>query len=333
MIDLLVNIKNFILNLLATTASLIKSSVQSFPKLINEIKGLKAKLRNLKDINFELVDFYIKNGNISDAILRLKIINKFIVQNDAAINYKLAWCYFVKSDFVNSLRFLDKSQGLDLLGLKNYLIIDEVSQIPENILMEYKNLALHAYYTKFISNKVNLHSEIAASVAQHLKFMPDECQILDLEACLGLNARALNSILAKKYKITGVESSNQMLCVLRESRLYDKLEESSVRDFLQNNTMRYDVVISLCGLSFFKDQKEGFVGLNKSLKPGGILVLVFEKNEVKKINSKRTEFLYNSDDFENSIEGCYFKIVASKGLVFDKLKSYQLIVCKDNNPT
>jgi len=328
MIDLLNNIKNFILNLIRLIISGAKELIKSIFSLIDEVKNLKHKLKNLKNMNFELVDFHIKNGNINDAILRLKIIDRFISPNNAETNYKLAWCYFIKSDFEKSLLYIDKSKELDTIGLQNYLMADEPQQIPENILTEYKNLTAKSYYTQFVSKEVDIHKEIAISAAKALKVMPDGCQILDLGAGVGLNARALDKKLYKKYQLTGVEDSEQMLEILRNDCLYDKLEDISVRNFLEHNSSKYNVVISLCSLSFTKEQDGNFKFLSEALKPDGILILVFETDKIKKINSKRTEFLYNSDDLEKNLQSCCFEIIESKALSLGKIRTYQLLVCK-----
>jgi 2-polyprenyl-3-methyl-5-hydroxy-6-metoxy-1,4-benzoquinol methylase len=279
-------------------------------------------------MNFELVDFHIKNGNINDAILRLKIIDRFISPNNAEANYKLAWCYFIKSDFEKSLLYIDKSKELDTTHLKDYLIANDPEQIPENILTEYKNLTLKSYYTQFVTKEVDIHKEIASSAAKALKVMLDGCQILDLGARVGLNARALDKKLYKKYQITGVEDSDQMLEILKNDCLYDKLEDISVRNFLEHNSSKYNVVISLCALSFAKEPDGNFKLLSEALKPDGILIIVFETDKIKKINSKRTEFLYNSDDLEKNLQSCCFEIIESKAFLIGKIRTYQLLVCK-----
>jgi hypothetical protein len=331
MIDLLVNIKNFIINILVGIVGFLKSLRQSVPKAFNELKNIRLKLSNLEKSNLEIADFHIANGDIGDAILRLKIIEKFISPGNISAQYKLAWCYFIKSNFEKSLFYLSKCEGMDLYKLQEYIVNNEVSKIPEEIRLEYKNLTYSKFYNRFVNKTSNLHQIIVDKLAQNFKTFPPNCEILDLGAFLGQNAESLSLKLPKKYILTAVEDSSYMLDRLKELRLYDEIANSSIDNFLSNNKDKYDAVISLCSLGFAKDLKEYFSGINKTLKPQGYFVLVLKTAENTKLNSSKTEFLYNGDGIKKNLMDCDFTIVETTTWTFSSVDTYLLTICRVND--
>ncbi len=330
MIDLIINIKNFIVNIFFGIIKGVKSLARLIPNFFYEIKTIKTKLANLESVNFEVADFHLKNGSINDAILRLKIIYKFISPGNQNASYKLAWCYFIKEDFKNSLLYLEKSER-DVYGLKDYITSYEVDRVPEHLWQEYKNLTTRAYFDKFINKNINLHDKVVDILLQHLRVLPENCQVLDLGAFVGLNALALERRMPKKYTLTGVESSKEMVKVLQVLELYDNIQGFSIPDFLSNNTNKYDIIMALGSLSFEKDQKTHLAQISKALKSGGYFIMASKLAESTRLANNKIEFLYNKLEIEKSLSDCNFMIIESVNLVFSRANTLLLTLCKTSS--
>jgi predicted TPR repeat methyltransferase len=312
MIDLLLNIKNFIASILLGLFNFIKSLKYQVPKLIKQGKNILRKLSNLEHANFDLVDFHINNGNIDDAILRLKIISYFFASANLAASYRLAWCYFSKANFSKSLQYLAKSRALDRNNLLEHLQSSDVRNISELIVQEYKNLTFVAYQKQFDSSKCNVHQHAIALLSKHLKTLPLNFSILDLGASIGLMGKELQIKLPKKYLLTGVESSEQMFNLLSASNYYDELKRDTIVSFLQHNTNCYDCIICAFSLSFKADHSRELEDIYSHLNKGGYFIFVFKGAEATKCNSNKIEFLYDKKDLEKQLKSCKFVIIEEK---------------------
>jgi predicted TPR repeat methyltransferase len=327
----MVNIKKFFINIFSILIGFIKSLRQVVPQSLKTLRVIKFKLANLEKVNFELVDMHIRNGNISDAILRLKIISNFIVPGSTKAYYKLAWCYFVKSDFTQSLATLSKCREIDSYQLEKFLSQEKTEHVPLDIWTEYKNFSSFVYHAVFTNKKINLHEYAVDLLLQNLRTLPVNCQILDLGAFVGMNAEMLDSKTPKKYTITGVEDSKVMYKILQGLGLYEKIYNSSVDDFLSNCAEKYHAIISVCSLGFINTQAAHFASIGNILHDDGYFILVLKGDvEAVKLNSNRVEFLYNKNNLEKELSGSGFIVVKSENVIFDSSSNYIVLVCKIN---
>lgn len=326
MIDFFINIKNFILSALLGLTKFIKYILRLVPNYFQQIVDIKTKLQNLEAVNFDLVDYHLDNGNLSDAIMRLKIIDKFIAPNNIVAQYKLAWCYFIKADFTNSLFYLAKSQSVDSYGLQKYLLSQDIQQIPEAILAQYKNIA-PGTDQKFYDGKNTIINKAISMLAKQLKTIPHECQILDIGVGDGMVGKVLNQKLPKKYILTGIESSHKLCQKLQDYKLYDDLQNIFITDFLKKNTVLYDVVISFCSVLFNANLSINLTSISKLLKPNRYFIFVFINNQINKIDDTKTRFLYNTETVTQEITHCRFNMLEISEFLIDKT-NYVTLLCQ-----
>ena len=107
--------------------------------LINDIKRMKNKLFHLSKTNYNLALYHYECGNISDAILRLKML-KFFKIDIPEIDYYLGCCYFEKLEYKAAKFYFDqyiKLQDKSFFNEVNYCEkmiagqYDEIDEVPD----------------------------------------------------------------------------------------------------------------------------------------------------------------------------------------------------------
>jgi predicted TPR repeat methyltransferase len=330
MIDLIVNIKNFLINIFLGISSSIKLMINYIINVPAHVKNIKAKLADLESTNLEIADYHLKNGNLNDAILRLKILARFITPGSPKAHYKLAWCYFIKNDFNTALENLDKCLDLDIYGLKIYIQTLDPQEIPMQLLQEYKNLAQARYFEKFVNKLLDLHAILIELMLQKVPNMPKKCQILDLGSYVGRNGEEIAKKMPKEYTLTGIEDSQAMLEQTRLTGVYDNAYNVGFEDFLLDTETKYDIILSLNSLSFTKDTDIYFTNIHNALKSDGYFICAFKVGETSELDSNKVEFVYKKDDLEKSIISGKFMIIATKTVIFNSSTNYLFAVCRPN---
>ena len=328
MIDLIVNIKNFLINIFMGLKASIKLMTQIAINFPAHVKSIQAKIANLEETNLEIADYHLKNNNLNDAIFRLNILLRFIAPNSSKAFYKLAWCYFVKKDFARALENLDKCPDFDVYGLKKHLLNNNPEEIPFRLLQEYKNLASARHLEKFTNKRVDLGSVLLDMMMQNTQGMPKKRQILDLGSSAGGIGEKLAALIPKEYTLTGVEDNQAMLEQTRLTGAYDNICNMALEDFLLNTQTKYDIILSLNSLSFTKNLYSHFNKIHNALKTDGYFISAFKVGEISKLDSNKVEFLYARDDLEKNIIDSKFMIIQTKIVEFDSSTSYFFVVCK-----
>lgn len=331
MTDLLFNIKHFLVSIFWGLIAGVKAIYANGLNFIKHIKSLPIKLANLTDTNVELADFHLRNGNISDAILRLKITKNFIAPENKQIEYKLAWCYFIKNEIQQAILHLDKCLDVaQAAELKNLLSSNDIAEIPSTILQQYKDFSAINWDNKFIDGKLNIYQEVIKSIALQMKTIQPSCEILDFGACNGGIAKAFTEKLPNKYYIDAVETCPRMHNFLLESNLYHNIYNTSLLDFANTNNKSYDIIVSLASLSFIQNITFYLRCLKQRLKQGGYLALVLPINAYAQIASNKIEFLYNEEEVSQILRELNFKSINSKALKMGNEKVYNIWICEVN---
>jgi len=329
MLDLLVNIKNFITSIFQGINKGMNRLVDLVPEMFQELKTLKTRFSNLESTNFENAEDHLRNGNINDAILRLNIIKRLIApQKSIKANYYLAWCYFLKGNIEKSLSYLRISSDLDEYDLASYLLDPHPQEIPEGILSRYKHLSPALYEDKFANSQINLHIIAAEMLLSGLKELPANAELLDLGACIGVNGEALRLVLPHKdYDLTAVENATNMCYAIKHTRCYNDIVHKSIESFLCNNKSKYHGIIALDSLSFTKDLYWYLKKIRNALENKGVCVLAFKIGNETKLDVSRINFVYLQKDLEEVLLKAKLNIKETKlqGLKADE--SYLFISC------
>jgi tetratricopeptide (TPR) repeat protein len=77
----------------------------------NYLADFRHKLSNLSDTNYDLGLYHLHRQNLNDAIIRFKLIDKFLRPDDPKANYLLGWCYFFKNKAEKAIHHLNKAKA------------------------------------------------------------------------------------------------------------------------------------------------------------------------------------------------------------------------------
>lgn len=329
MLDLLVNIKNFISSIFQGINKGINRLVDLVPETIKEFRTLKTRFLNLESTNFQNAEDHLRKGNINDAILRLNIIKKLIVpQKSMKANYLLAWCYFLKGNIEKSLSYLRISNDLDEYNLTSYFLEPNPESIPEEILTRFKHLSPALHENKFANSHTNLHMIAAEMLLSSLKELPSNAEILDLGAYTGANGEALRLVLPHKdYDLTAVENANNMCYTIKNTRCYNDIVHKSIESFLCSNKSKYHGIIALNSLSFTKNLYWYLKRIHNTLENKGACILTFKIGNETKLDAGKINFVYLQEDVEAVLLKAKLKIKETKLQSLRANETYLLISC------
>ncbi|AVP88150.1 hypothetical protein phytr_12250 [Candidatus Phycorickettsia trachydisci] len=329
MLDLLVNIKNFVLSIFQGINKGLNRLVDLVPETFTEFKNLKTRFLNLESTNFENAEEHLRKGNINDAILRLNIIKKLIApQKSMQANYYLAWCYFLKGNIEKSLSYLRISSDLDEYDLASYLLEPNPQSIPEDIIGHYKHLSPAIYQDKFENSQTSLHIIAAEMLLSSLRELPANAELLDLGAGVGMNGEALRLVLPHKdYDLTAVENATNMCYAINHTRCYNSIVHKSIENFLCSNKSKYHGIIALGSLSFTQDLYWYLKKIHNALENRGACILVFKIGDETKLDVSRINFVYLQKDLEEVMLKAKLKIKETKLKSLKADETYFLISC------
>ena len=166
------------------------------------------------------------------------------------------------------------------------------------------------------------------SQAQNL---PEEYSILELGANIGVLGDEINKRMQESYQLTGDEVSEKMIDLqskcFPDSKLYDKVENSSVESFLDSKSDKYDVVYSLDGFATNMDLKKIFASVFSMLNSNGYFAFAVKTDKQNRLSAKLLEFVYNSQYIKGALEESGFKILLVQEFSLEIKNNYSIFVC------
>lgn len=313
----------------------------------NYITDLNYKLKNLKEVNLKLGKYHITSGNINDAILRFKLINKFLSPNNLEANNWLGWCYLLKGDTEKAIKCLEKSSSIDKVKLgeflKKHAATDYINcrEVPVDIWRQYRNLIAGYYADRFFNSKgIHLPFSMTQQIMEVITELPDQYTVLELGSNIGLLGDEVRRRFPDSFMLIGVECSNSMMELVEKyypkSNIYDQIIEESPKSFIEkavnSNEDKFDVIISYCGLTFVKDLQPYFNSIYSILETGGYFAFCLpvlnttadRQNAV--FSYKYGEFVFSEADVEKALSTCKFQLLKYKKFSLDKNNEYSVYV-------
>ncbi|WP_342270800.1 palindromic element RPE1 domain-containing protein [Rickettsia endosymbiont of Orchestes rusci] len=232
----------------------------------NYYNDCKHKLSHLKETNFELGIDHLYKGNLNDAILRFKLVDKFFARADPKIYYWLALAYFLKNNYSTALDYTQKSSTEDKTQLGTFLQnYKNAKEIPGAIWQQYRDLTAR-YYTNSFRNENNIHlpySFIHETINQ-ITDLPDNYNILELGSNVGLIGYEIQKRFPESFSLTGVESStvmNNLLSVYYpNTEIYDQVFDVSIPDFIKQTSDKFRPLAELAYSQEFEGDTERRTG-------------------------------------------------------------------------
>ncbi|XVN40267.1 MAG: methyltransferase domain-containing protein [Rickettsia endosymbiont of Argas persicus] len=316
----IINIPNF-----------IKNKILKFK---NYLKDTKYKMNHLRQTNYELGLDHLYRGNLNDALLRFKLVDKFFNPHDSKTYYQLGWTYFLKNDYKKAIEYLEKSneryKTIFINFLKNY---KDVTEIPKEIWGKYRDL-ITKYYPSIFNNDKNIHLpyRFVNDTLKQIDDLPDNYSILELGSNIGLVGTEIQKRFPESFTLTGVEISslmNDLIEVFNPNiKIYDQIYNTSINEFLKQNTNSYDIILSFCSLSFTKELSVYFNAIYSSLNKDGYFCLCLPTNSKTQFSVKRKEFIFNPNELNNILQKNNFAVLALNEIILAENNKYCIIICK-----
>ncbi|WP_395476812.1 methyltransferase domain-containing protein [Rickettsia endosymbiont of Pantilius tunicatus] len=323
-------IKHFCLTII-NIPNFIKNKILEFKKYLNDCKY---KMNHLSETNYELGLEHLYRGNLNDALLRFKLVDNFFSPNDSRVYYQLGWTYFLKNDYPKAIKYLEKSnekyKTIFINFLKNY---KNATEIPVEIWVKYRDLTAKNYPSIFNNDKnIHLPYRFINESLKQITDLPDDYSILELGSNIGLVGYELEKRFPESFTLTAVEISNLMNDIQEEYyanlKIYDQIYNVSISEFLKQNSNKFDIILSFCGLTFTKDLSAYFNVIYSSLNKDGYFSLCLPTNPNTHFSVKRKEFIFNLNEINNFLQKNNFVILTSEEIILAENNKYGIIVCK-----
>lgn len=332
-------------NSLKDKLKLCYQGITNFPRwyqrkiliFIHYFVDLKYKVKHIKETNLNLGLEHLHKNNLNDAILRFKLVEKFFAPKDPEANYWLGWTYFLKNNYTKALAHLLQSFEADQVKLGVFLQnYQNLTEIPQPIWRQYRNLTAPYYADKFYNhNKLHLPYTFINKTITAITNLPDTYRILELGSNVGLIGYEVRKRFPDYFTVTGVESAKAMniLAPLYYTNLniYDQLIEASIPDFLQENSDKYDVILSWNSLSFTKDLTKYFTLIYSSASPLGYFAFCLPIATAPSFSIGGKEFISTIEEINSALTQAKFIILSNEELELEKKSRYYMVVCKKNN--
>lgn len=311
--------------------SLLRLSISEFKEYYNDFKY---RLGHLKETNFQLGISHLYKGNLNDGIFRLWLIDKFFAKNDPQANYWLGWAYFLKNNYKKAEIHLKKSFEADQTGLQAFLQnYKNYQEIPQPIWQLYRDLTAHLYSNN-LRNKNNIHLpySFVVNILNKITSLPDIYNIVELGSNTALVGYEVQKRFPDGFTFIGTESSSIMNKLVKiyypNLKIYDQLLTISVKDFIIQNQDKFDVVLSLCGLSFTKDLTTYFQDIYSKLNNDGYFAFSLALSANTELSLKRKEFVFKLQDIVSALKSANFIALDFRELELEKDNKYCIVVCK-----
>lgn len=301
--------------------------------LSNYIRDIKYKLKNLTPVNLELGIYHLHHNNLNDAILRFNLVRKFFDVDNKTANYLLGWSYFLKNNYEKASNYLALSGNVDDVGLLHFIKNSSAcNKIPAPILRQYKNFTAQQFVNNFFSKDIHLPYRLAHKILLHITHLPNQYKILEL----GINAGVVGIEIRKRFPdhftLTGVEDAQQMIdlsdAYYPNTKIYDSLIKSSIEDAI-DDVSQFDIILSLCNLSYTQDIESLFKKIYCKLNDNGYFGCCLSIGNLTTFSKEHKKFIFDMKTIQNAISNSQFK-----SLVIDKVgiaKNHYVILVLSKN--
>jgi len=309
----------------------IKNKITQFK---NYLKDCRYKMNHLSETNYELGLDHLYRGNLNDALLRFKLVDKFFNPHDSKTYYQLGWTYFLKNNYSKAIEYLEKSnekyKTIFINFLRNYKSANEV---PQEIWGKYRDLTAK-YYPNIFNNDKNIHLpyRFVNDTMKQISDLSDNYSILELGSNIGLAGYEVEKRFPEGFTLTGVEIS-KLMTELQDTyytnlKIYDRIYDISINEFLKQNSNKFDIILSFCGLTFTNDLGTYFSLIYSSLNEEGYFALCLPTAATTQFSVKRKEFIFNPKDINNVLQKNNFAVLALNEIILAENNKYSIIICK-----
>lgn len=272
-----------------------------------------AKLKNLKETNYELGVFHYNNGAVHDTIFRFKVV-LWIWPNTVKANYFIGRSYIELSKLKKASTYIQKylESGDEQYREEAkfcYDIINNrptfIKSIPNTLIAKRFDILAKIYDRIYSTPKIhNAREQLMNSISRLLTEIgrPFGNDVLDIGCGTGALAKLIKSNKSAK-NIEGIDISKNMIDqaskqTFEGAALYNKLENIDLATFIKQVKTRYDIILAFRVLNYYSDIESFLTFCKENLNSSGIIGIVV--NHALTINQfdfnpELEEFLFNLD--------------------------------------
>lgn len=324
-----------------TTIQKIFSEIKNIPfyvklqirRLKREFTDFRSKLKNITQSNIDVGIYHLRSGHYNDAILRFKLVDKYLDPNNKIANYRLGWAYLLKKNYDSALLHLAKAGEEDKIGLMNFIKnVGNIEEIPPKIYSRHRKIRSKFFVDKFADEDNNIPFLLIHEFNKAIDRLPDEYEILELGSNIGLLGYEIRKRAQESFRLSSTEISQEMIdlqsVLYPQRQLYDEILCISVNDFFINNNKKFDVIFSLDGFSFTSNLTKIFKNIYSCINEGGYFAFVIRSTNNVILSPDLLEFSYDSREVISELEETGFKILAFKEFNLEIKNKYSIFVCK-----
>lgn len=321
--------KNFIINLRDKMLSLFSYLRMPVDNLCSHFPKLLSKLQNVADSNLKLGLFHLEEGNINDAILRFKLVNKYLSSGNKTASYWLGWCYIIKQQFPKArLSFCQNGEHPELVRLTEN--IKNIPYIPADIYSIRRNIQPIDFIDKFSSEEHNL-AQIMVKNFIKLADLPDDYRILELESGPGWLSQELKLRLQGNFHFTSTESCNKLIEMQQylypDKKWPDLMVCNTVEEYVLTEHQRYDAIFSLDGFAHDSDLEEFFTSIYDLITDHGYFSFAVRISENTHLSTKLLEYSYKEEQIVAILLNNEFRILYNQQFMLENKNTYNIFIC------
>ncbi|MFV9838446.1 MAG: methyltransferase [Aaplasma endosymbiont of Hyalomma asiaticum] len=273
--------------------------------------SVREKMGNLLATNIDLGLYHFNRGNISDAKMRFALI-RLVKPNLPVVHYNIGRCHLVLHRYDKAVASFEKALSIDHNNkearyyLNKITAPDMVAEVPESIIKQHFNYTSEYFVEHWLIEKnYRGHEYIRSLVMNFFGDRLPDLLVLDLGCGTGICGQFLRMRDIGSH-IAGVDISRRMLdiarqCFINGKRVYNELVCLSMRDFLSNNTKKFDVIIMAEVLHYCGELTEILKASSDALCQTGMLLgLVRECQQTANRRNRGYRFVKEGDFFCHS---------------------------------
>ncbi|HJK87002.1 MAG TPA: class I SAM-dependent methyltransferase [Candidatus Megaira endosymbiont of Nemacystus decipiens] len=299
-------------------------------KLISKVKNFINKLSNLKTSNLNLGKLHIQRGNISDAILRFKLVDKFLDPGNKIASYWLLWSYVLNNDFKEAKKYINRD-GVDKELARFIKKFDNITVVPTSIYSLRRELIPKDYVNKFQDQRHDIVKILVKNFLKQATNLPSSYAIAEFGSADGILSNELSLRLQNNFKLISTELSRQLIKLqtihYSGKKLQDELHCMPAEEYIKNCQRKFDAIFSLEGFSYYSDLSNFFKKIYDLLKEKGYFAFVLRDAKRTHCNFQLLEYSYNKSEIELFLTKNKFIILSKTHFPLDNGVNYNIFIC------
>ena len=310
-----------------------------FQYCMHIISSTREKLKDIKKTNFDLAMEHYSLGNLNDAILRFKLVQKFAPNDYLQSSYYIGRCYMEKGNFEKAISYLNQYQSTSHKSLQEEALYciklmqsqhEAISKIPDSIVAHNFDM-LHAFYIK--------NPKSFSDGGHSIKFLYDNFReyaeknsikisgnMLDLGCGIGVIGRSIIKDFQGISYIEGIDLSSKMIEHCKKlkgdnKKIYNKLSRKSVMRYLEGNVNKvFDIIFANDITTYNNNPQEILEKLYGITNKKSIICIIFKIHDAEQdiiFDSIFEEFHYSEAFVRQAIQSSQWKITSEKNVKYN----------------